>query len=129
MGHVQKRVCSRLRRLKISNKGVKLSDKKGPSGKGRLTDAKIDVLQNYYALANREKLTDVQEIAKVISLFYVASKDKNPQHHLCLKGDDLGTATKETAKHTNIDKAGIPDPIVKLVDPIFNDLAKPALLN
>ena len=48
VGHAQKRVGSRLRKLKSSNKGVKLSDGKGLSGKGRLTDEKIDVLQNYY---------------------------------------------------------------------------------
>ncbi|CAB3981858.1 Hypothetical predicted protein [Paramuricea clavata] len=32
----------------------KLSDGKGISGKGQLTDGKIDVLENYYGLANRE---------------------------------------------------------------------------
>ncbi|CAB4038329.1 Hypothetical predicted protein, partial [Paramuricea clavata] len=32
----------------------KLSDRKGISGKGQLTDGKIDVLENYYGLANRE---------------------------------------------------------------------------
>ena len=32
----------------------KLSDGKGISGKGQLTDGKIDVLENYYGLAKRE---------------------------------------------------------------------------
>ncbi len=50
IGHVQKRVGNRLRKLKNSKKGVKLSNGKGPAGKGRLTDGKIDILQNYYAL-------------------------------------------------------------------------------
>jgi hypothetical protein len=58
IGHVQKRVGSRLRRLKNSNKGRKLSDGKGLSD-GKLTDGKIDVMQNYYGLAMRENLDDV----------------------------------------------------------------------
>ena len=37
IGHVQKRVGNRLRKLKNSKKRVKLSDGKGPAGKGRLT--------------------------------------------------------------------------------------------
>ena len=66
-GQVQKRLGSRLRKLKNTNKGVKLSDGKGISGKGRLTDGKIDVLQNYYGLAVRENLDDVSAMAKSIN--------------------------------------------------------------
>ncbi len=51
VGHVQKRCGTRLRRLKNSNKGVKLADGKGLAGAGRLTDKCIDTLQNYYGLA------------------------------------------------------------------------------
>ena len=56
IGHVQKRVGSRLERLKSSTKGRKLSDGKGLSGNGRLTAGKMDVLQNYYGLAIRGTL-------------------------------------------------------------------------
>lgn len=48
IGHVQKRVGSRLRKLKNAKKAVNLIDSKGVSGKGRLTDGKIDLLQNSY---------------------------------------------------------------------------------
>ena len=51
ISHVPKRVGSRLHKIKSSNKGLKLDDGKGLGGKGRLTDSKIDVLQNYYGLA------------------------------------------------------------------------------
>ncbi|CAN7944544.1 unnamed protein product [Ixodes hexagonus] len=44
IGHVQKRMGTRLRRLKKENKVGKLSDGKGLSGRGRLTDAVIDKL-------------------------------------------------------------------------------------
>ena len=62
IGHIQKRVGSRLRKLKNTMKGVKLADGKGLSGKGRLTDGKIDILQNYYGLSVRENLHDVKEM-------------------------------------------------------------------
>jgi hypothetical protein len=129
IGHVQKRVGSRLRRLKNANKGVKLSDGKGLSGKGRLTTGKIDILQNYYGLAVRNNLNDVSEMAKQINaaLFHVASTNEKPQHHLCPTGDDSWCGyqrDKETYKHRN----GIPDCIVKLIEPIFVDLSNPSLL-
>ena len=77
IGHVQKRVGSRLRRLNNSNKGRKLSDGKCLSDKGRLADGKIDVLQSYYGLAISENLDDVNEMANAIqtSLLHVASTD------------------------------------------------------
>jgi hypothetical protein len=45
---------------------LKLADGKGLAGKGRLTDAKIDILQNYYGLAVRENLDSVDNMAKYI---------------------------------------------------------------
>ena len=35
--------------MKNASKGAKLSDGKGLGGKGRLTDGRIDLLQNYMA--------------------------------------------------------------------------------
>jgi hypothetical protein len=130
IGHVQKRVGSRLRRLKSSNKGLKLDDGKGLGGKGRLTDSKIDVLQNYYGLAVRENLKDVDNMAKNIeaSLFHVASTNENPQHHLCPDGEDSWCGYKRdesTYQHKN----GIPKCIVDFIKPVFNDLSKKELLN
>jgi hypothetical protein len=129
IGYVQKRVGSRLRKLKNTYKGTKLSDGKGLAGKGRLTDAKIDVLQNYYGLAVRENLDDVAKMAKAIkaTLYHVASFDEKPQHHLCPDGEDSWCGYKryqESYKHKN----GIPGCIVKLIEPIFADLSKPDLL-
>ena len=62
-------------------KECKESDGKGVSGKGRLTDGKIDILQNYYSLALRNNL-NVREMAKQIkaALFHVTSTNKKPQH-------------------------------------------------
>ena len=78
-----KRVGSRLQKLKNASKGVKLSDGKGLGGKGRLTDGKVDMLQNYYGLAVRENLDDVNKMATAIKavVYHVASTDSNPQRH------------------------------------------------
>ena len=50
---------------------------KGVSGKGRLTDGKIDILQNYYGLAVRNNL-NVSEMGKQIkaALFHVTLTNK-----------------------------------------------------
>ena len=44
IGHVQKRVGSRLRKLRQQHKGQMLSDGKRISGAGRLTEQRIDTL-------------------------------------------------------------------------------------
>ncbi|GBO10153.1 hypothetical protein AVEN_252950-1 [Araneus ventricosus] len=49
IGHVMKRMGSRLRRLKEKMKGQLLSDGKRISENNRLTDSQIDKIQNYYA--------------------------------------------------------------------------------
>ena len=67
---------TRLRRLKSSDKGRKLSHGKGISGKGRLTTGNMDVLQNY-GLAIRENLDNVDEMAVKASLLQVASTEEN----------------------------------------------------
>ena len=53
VGHVQKRLGSALRRYKNTKKGVKLSDGKGVSGPGRLTDKLMDKMQNFFGQAIR----------------------------------------------------------------------------
>ncbi|GFW91454.1 uncharacterized protein TNCV_3376201 [Trichonephila clavipes] len=45
VGHVEKRMGTRLRALKLKLKGKKLEDKKSLGGRNRLTDAEIDKLQ------------------------------------------------------------------------------------
>ncbi|GFU65102.1 uncharacterized protein TNCV_3617011 [Trichonephila clavipes] len=48
VGHIQKRMGSRLRKLKTMNRGKKLSDGRCISGKNRLTDTLIDTITTYY---------------------------------------------------------------------------------
>ncbi|GBN16718.1 hypothetical protein AVEN_49360-1 [Araneus ventricosus] len=62
-GHVQKRVGSRLRKLKKSRKGL--------GAKGKLTDNFIDKLQNYYGIAIRSNLNNLENVqSSVIAASY-----------------------------------------------------------
>ena len=49
-----------------SLKGKKLADGKGVSGKGRLTDKAVTTLQNYYGMAIRQNMGDLQGMRKVV---------------------------------------------------------------
>lgn len=89
IGHIQKRVGFRLRRLKQKSNStkLKLSDGKGLGGKGRLTDAHIDLLQTYYGLAVRRNGGSLKDMKMAIwaIYFHKLSTDENPQHQLCPK--------------------------------------------
>ena len=53
-GHYQKRVRTGLRKKK--------KDLKGLGGRGRLTDVKIDILQNYFVIALRQNVGDIDKM-------------------------------------------------------------------
>lgn len=53
IGHMQKRMGTRLRTLKRLKGKTKLADNKPIGGKGRLTDVGIDKIQIFYGLAIR----------------------------------------------------------------------------
>ncbi|GFW16242.1 uncharacterized protein TNCV_4264071 [Trichonephila clavipes] len=74
IGHVQKRVGSRLRKLKKSVKGL--------GGKGKLTDEFIDTLQNYFGIAIRSNVDNLSNMqTAVIAAFF----------HCCNKKTHAGT--------------------------------------
>ncbi|GFT19173.1 uncharacterized protein TNCV_303051 [Trichonephila clavipes] len=66
VGHVQKRMGTRLRKLKLVYSKKNLSDGKTIGGKGRLTDSLIDKLAHYYGNAIRCNYTSVKEMRKAI---------------------------------------------------------------
>ncbi|GFX10185.1 uncharacterized protein TNCV_1865831 [Trichonephila clavipes] len=91
IGHVQKRMGARLRALKNNLKSTKMSDNKPISGRGRLTDAEILLLQKYYGLAIRRNVgKSVADMSKSIwaIYFHKLSTDENPQHALCPMGEE-----------------------------------------
>ena len=133
VGHVQKRVGGRSRKLKQSIGSWKLSDGLGMGGRGRLTKQKIDTLQNYFGIAIRSNKGNKDNMKSAIwaSLYHVASTDTNPNHSKCPTGSDSWCGYKHdevnrTAKykHTN----GLSDAIVKELTPIYKDLTNDDLL-
>lgn len=89
LGHIQKRMGTRLRKLKTENKHVILSDGKGLGGKNRLSKAVIDQIQTYYGLAIRRNTHSVESMVKDIWALYYhkLSTDDDPHHGLCPKGE------------------------------------------
>ncbi|GFV85134.1 uncharacterized protein TNCV_4171871 [Trichonephila clavipes] len=66
VGHVQNRMGTRHRKLKLVYSKKKLSDGKTISSKGRLTDSLNDKLAHYYGNAIRCNSTSVKEMRKAI---------------------------------------------------------------
>ncbi|GFW16480.1 uncharacterized protein TNCV_443551 [Trichonephila clavipes] len=91
VGHVQKRMGTRLRNILKMSKGIKLSDGKNISGRGRLTLKEVDSIQHYYGLAIRKNLSSVEDMKRAICAIYFhkLSTEDNPQHALCPLEKDL----------------------------------------
>ncbi|GFU86667.1 uncharacterized protein TNCV_2880871 [Trichonephila clavipes] len=91
VGHVQKRMGTRLRNILKMSKGIKLSDGKNISGRGRLTLKEVDSIQHYYGLAIRKNLSSVEDMKRAIwaIYFHKLNTEDNPQHALCPLEKDL----------------------------------------
>ena len=104
IGHYQKRVGNRLRKLRSKTKGLggknkttkKLNvtdggvKKKKEVVKQRLTDVVIDKLQNYFGIALRSNIGNLKKMQDAIlaSMFHVASSEKDNYHTYCPKTPD-----------------------------------------
>ena len=92
IGHIQKRVGTRLRKLKCPNTKTVLSDGKKLSGQGRLTEKFINKLQNYYGIAIRSSChRNVYSLKKAIAaVLYHCSEASSleAQHQFCPTGID-----------------------------------------
>lgn len=125
IGHVQKRVGSRLRKLKSKTKGV--------GGKGKLTFRFIDKLQNYYGIAVRSNIGKLEEMqsAVIAAFFHTCSSKGNPMHGQCPKGADSWCKFQraKALKNKYVDKsAGIPTDIMKIIKPSYMELCDRKLL-
>ncbi|GFY18988.1 uncharacterized protein TNCV_3876761 [Trichonephila clavipes] len=70
VGHVQKRMGTRLRNILKMSKGIKLSDGKNISGRGRITLKEVDSIQHYYGLAICKNLSSVEDVKRTIWAIY-----------------------------------------------------------
>ena len=128
IGHVHKRMGTRLRKLKKDMGKKVLSDGKRIGGKNRLTDGEIDLLQNYYGNAIRSHTNDVKVMSRAVwaTYFHKLSTDEHPQHGLCPQTSDSWckyVKNKKGYKHH-----GLPEELMNLIKPIYQDLSHPELL-
>ncbi|GFU57111.1 uncharacterized protein TNCV_1779741 [Trichonephila clavipes] len=132
IGHVMKRMRSRLRRFKAKMRGQKLSDGKALCGKNRLTEASIDQLQTYYGLAIRRNLSSVKDMRQGMWAIFLhkISTDENPQHGFCPSGPDTWCRYKKAQLENKVyhHKHKLPVAVVEAIRPIFRDLSDPELL-
>lgn len=134
VGHIQKRMGTRLRKLKLLNRGKKLSDGKGISGKNRLTDKLIDKFTTYYGNAIRGNSNSVQDMRKAIWAIYChyRSRDEEPMHYFCPTDasswcdyqKDVLAGRVSLYKHKNT----VPISVMEKIKPVFTELSAPKLL-
>ncbi|GFX43643.1 uncharacterized protein TNCV_510921 [Trichonephila clavipes] len=74
IGHIQKRVGTKLKKLKSKRKIL--------GGRGKLTVAFIDKLQNYYGIAIRDNVNNLQgmQSAVIAEFFHCCSNAKQQMH-------------------------------------------------
>ncbi|GFU43177.1 uncharacterized protein TNCV_3775491 [Trichonephila clavipes] len=132
VGHVQKRMGTRLRKLKQMSS--KLSDGKSIGGKGRLTDRMIDLVTTYYGNAIRQNKTCLSDMRKAVwaVYFHIRSSDEEPLHKFCPVGpnswwkyqNQVVEGRVETFRHSN----KLPVAVMDAIKHVFNDLSQPKLL-
>ncbi|GFW25631.1 uncharacterized protein TNCV_1308921 [Trichonephila clavipes] len=132
VGHVQKRMGTRLRNILKMSKGIKLSDRKNISGRGRLTLKEVDSIQHYYELAIRKNLSSVEDMKRAIwaIYFHKLSTEDNPQHALCPLGEDswCGYNRSIVTGEFYIHKHSLPESILLKAKKLFRDLTEKDLL-
>ena len=112
-----------------------MSDGKGISGKGRLTDKAINTLQNYYGMAIRQNTNDLYSMKKaVVAVLYHCSyfPDENIRHQFCPKTADTWCkwqADKLNGTTTYKQKINLPPATKELLLPSFKDLSADSLLS
>ncbi|GFT41462.1 uncharacterized protein TNCV_3942251 [Trichonephila clavipes] len=125
IGHVQKRVGSRLRKLKKFTKGL--------GGKGKLTDKFIETLQNYFGIAIRSNIGNLSNMqtAVIAAFFHCCSTDKKPMHGQCPSGSDTWCKYQKAKQEGKLYKhrtAGLPNAILSTVKTTYMDLCDQSLL-
>lgn len=134
IGHVQKRMGSRLRALKGKTK--KLENDKSLGGKGRLTDAAILQIQKYYGLAIRRHCSEsVESMQKAVwaEYFHILSSNEDPQHGLCPSDDETwckyNLAKKKKEHYDHNQHFHLPADVMAYIKHIFRDLSDKKLLS
>ncbi|GFT63327.1 uncharacterized protein TNCV_3695961 [Trichonephila clavipes] len=132
VGHVQKRMGTRLR--KLIQMSSKLSDGKSIGGKGRLTDRINGLIITYYENAIQQNKTCLSDMRKAVwaVYFHKRSSDEEPLHSFCpvcpnswcKYQNQVKEFSVETFRHSNKLSVAVMDAIKS----VFNDLSQPKLL-
>ncbi|CAL1294481.1 unnamed protein product [Larinioides sclopetarius] len=130
VGHIQKRMGNRLRKLKASFGKNKLSDKKTIGGKGRLTDVAIKKLTTYYGNAIRANAY-VNEMRQAVWA-HTASTDYEPKHWFCPKGSNSWCKYNVSVHNNKVKefkhKNTFPEAVSQAIKPVFKELSNLKLL-
>ena len=115
-----KRVGGRLCKLQKNMKGL--------GGKGRLTDAKIDTLQNYFGIALRQNVGKLNDMRKscLASMYHVTG-----YHDSCPSSKDSWCQYRvDKLNNTSLykSKGELPIDVRKAILPIYNNLCKEEML-
>lgn len=129
VGHVEKRMGTRLRDAKKKNQDI------GDEGAGKLTDKVIGELTTYYGLAIRRHPDSVEEMRKAIwaTYYHKSSTDNKPQHQNCPPGEKSwckwrkaeAERTLANFRHNN---PPLTDKVLEIIKPIYEDLSSDELL-
>lgn len=128
IGHVQKRMGSRLRSAKKKHAGI------GGKGEGKLTDQLIRDLSTYYGLAIRRHSDSVTDMQNAIwaTFNHKCSTDENPMHENCPPGMDSWCKWKRAEVEQKLDDYHHPPPLSSKVQevlrPIYKELTSDDLI-
>ena len=132
LGHIQKRMGTKLREVKRTYKGRKLADGKGIGGKQRMTNKKINDFQVYYGKAIRSNLGNVEAASNAVMAIFMhsISTDKDPKHHLCPDTPTSWCGYQQSLRLNKAfsHKAPLPEAVAEVIKPVFTALADKALL-
>lgn len=129
VGHVQKRMGTRLRAAKKQNKGV------GGKGQGKLTDGLIKQLTIYYGLAIRRHPNSAGDMKKAVwaTFLHKCSTDQNPQHDNCPAGSGSWCQWQVAKANGELEKfkhaPPLADKVQEILLPIYESLSNDDLLN
>ena len=132
VGHVQKRVGSRLRSYKQKYKGIVLPDGKRLCGANRLTEKVMNTIQNYYGMVIRTNVGNLYQMKKgIAAILFHCSEDlhsngepnNESRHKFCPQGKDSWCkyqSGKVTGASTYKSKINIPVAVCDVIKPIFS---------
>ena len=141
VGHVQKRLGTRLCRLRTNLKGKVLSDGGKISGKGRLTDKIINKIQNYFGMAirqnsaaswdgdNEKALYGMKKSVLAVLWHCTHIPDGNTRHQFCPRSNDSWCVYWQNKEKQYKSSVNLPLSIHNEVKLIFMDLRSDNLLS